>query len=53
VKLSVGMKFDLDAVNILRKFKTIYLHDKKNELLYIQPEIAKSFEQVYESICLR
>jgi hypothetical protein len=30
--ISVGMKYDTDAINILKKIKTIYLHDKNDQL---------------------
>ena len=34
------MKYDYDAINILRGFKTVYIHDSKGELVYVKPLIS-------------
>lgn len=41
------MKYDYDAINILRGFKTVYIHDSKGELVYVKPLISQAFTKKY------
>lgn len=44
VKLSVGMKYDQDAIDILNHKRTIYLYNKDQKLYETKPVISKAFE---------
>lgn len=47
--INSGMKYDQDAVNILKGIKTIYLQNREQELKYTLPIISASFEPIYKS----
>ena len=44
VKLSVGMKYDIDALAILNRKRMILLYNRDNKLYETKPVIAPSFE---------
>lgn len=44
VKLSIGMKYDQDAIDILSHKRTIYLYNKDQKLYETKPIISNSFE---------
>ena len=41
------MKYDYDAINILRGVKTIYLRDKDGNLNFVLPTVSDSFAKKY------
>lgn len=44
VKLSIGMKYDHDAIDILNRKRTIYLFNKDMKLYKTEPVVSKAFE---------
>ena len=42
------MKYDYDAINILRGVKTIYLRDKQGNLVFSLPVVSEAFAKKFE-----